>query len=277
MNKQGGGSPSTRNQTKFNYTGASQLVNKLRQADLILAAERQADFRDRAIELRPEIRQAYDLEKSISKMFTILTKELQSLSQHENLSKSYIRLYEASQVIWDDISQENKAKLIFSIRQVIEDIFIYIQRYANANVNVNVSGPATTANNANSGNEEKLSDSSNNNTVAIGLVEQKALIIQKEQTLRLLMERTDVKNESKEFEDFHLEDLYDLITECINSLELIRLFKNMQYHHSLTSIQPDKDNHNGGMITPAKNQGEIGTTNNQLTTTDSIVTPKNES
>lgn len=40
-----------------------------------------------------------------------------------------------------------------------------------------------------------------------------------------LIERTNIFDELKEFDDFHLEDLYDLLTECCNSLELIKRYQ----------------------------------------------------
>ena len=178
---------------------SGSIVNRLRAADKIIQAKRNTQIREKAMEIRPEIKQSLELEEELHRMFDEMAKSLQSIEKASKLPVSngstntlegsvdllrqaYLRVFNTSQVIWDDISHENKGKLVNCIRLAIKAIFFQIQARGKDDPSF-----AT--------HQKVVSD---------------------------LMERTTIFDENKEFEDFYLEDLYDLLTECCNSLELIR-------------------------------------------------------
>jgi hypothetical protein len=162
------------------FSGSS-LIAKLREADKLAEARRESQFQQKAIEIRPELKQCMDLEQEMDSMFTELSGLLDKLNGQDHLSQAYLRVFHSSQVVWDDISHENKAKLVQCIRSAINAIFKQIQAR-----------------------QEEPSFSTHQKVVSD------------------LIDRTSVFDETKEFDDFFLEDLYDLLTECANSLELIK-------------------------------------------------------
>jgi hypothetical protein len=161
---------------------SSPLVSKLREADKVAYELREQLIREKAIEERPEIRTCYESEKELSAMFNQLSSVLENLEKGNQLQNAYLKVFNTSQIVWDDISHENKGKLVSSIRSAIRGIFKQIQVRGRDEVS----------------------------------------FAQHQKVVAELIERTNIFNEEKEFDDFQLEDLYDLLTECCNSLELIK-------------------------------------------------------
>lgn len=156
------------------------LIDELRELDEYIITKREADFQKTAYELRPELKRSSELVDHLSGLFNQISIELDTFNQSDALKNSYVNAFKTNQIIWDDISHENKAKLVNSIRLAIDAILrIFHDR------------------------------------------EQTSAIISHQQSMQLLMERTNVFDEAKEFDDYYLEDLYDLLTECSNALELI--------------------------------------------------------
>lgn len=187
------------NNNNTNHPGS--IVAKLREADRLIRAKRELEFQKKAIEVRPEIKQYLELEKQLTVMFNDLSDQLENIQQapntipsssasesssnHDLLRQAYLRVFHTSQVVWDDISHENKAKLVYCIRHAIKAIFHQIQLRS----------------------KDEISFATHQKIVSE------------------LIERTNIFDELKEFDDFHLEDLYDLLTECCNSLELIKRYQ----------------------------------------------------
>lgn len=165
----------------INNPPQNTLILKLREADQIARRRREKQFMDKAIDIKPEIKQVVVFNKRLTDLFQKLSQDLENLSQNDLLKQSYIQAFRRSQVVWDDISQENKAKLVNSIRSAIRAISKVFQA------------------------KEKQPN-----------------FIEYEKNLNDLITRTDIFNESKEFDDLYLEDLYDLLTECSNCLEIIK-------------------------------------------------------
>jgi hypothetical protein len=161
---------------------SSPLVSKLREADKVAYELREQLIREKAIEERPEIKTCYESEKELFAMFNELSSVLENFEKGNQLQTSYLKVFNTSQIVWDDISHENKGKLVSSIRSAIRGIFKQIQVRGRDEVS----------------------------------------FAQHQKVVSELIERTNIFNEEKEFDDFQLEDLYDLLTECCNSLELIK-------------------------------------------------------
>lgn len=165
-----------RTQTK----SKSAFIAQLRDVDVWLERKRRLDFQRRAFQ--PDLKQALEVE-SITTAFEKMVSDLDSFVKSDALKNSFINAFRTSQIIWDDISQENKAKLVYSIRLALSEIMKIVQIKMIT-----------------------FEDFKNH-----------------EKNLKVLIERTNVFDIEKEFDDYYLEDLYDLLTECSNSLELIRI------------------------------------------------------
>lgn len=159
----------------------SNFIGQLREVDGFLLLKRQSEFHRRAIDKQPELKNAIDIAEQLTDLFNKLCRDLDGFTKSDDLKNSFVNAYRTSQIIWDDISQENKGKLVSSIRSAIREIMKAFQTR-----------------------EEETFRSH-------------------EHALLLLIERTNVFDEEKEFDDYYLEDLYDLLTECSNSLDMIRL------------------------------------------------------
>jgi hypothetical protein len=159
----------------------SNFIGQLREVDGFLVLKRQSEFHRRAIEKQPELMKALEIAEQLTQIFNRLSNELDIFNRSDDLKNSFINAFRTSQIIWDDISQENKAKLVNSIRSAIREIIKVFRTRE----------------------DEKFRAH--------------------EKNLDLLIQRTNVFDERKEFDDYYLEDLYDLLTECSNSLEMIRL------------------------------------------------------
>lgn len=159
----------------------SPFIAELRTLDNWLVNKRRIDFQKQAIHFQPDLERALEVE-NLTTLFDKILFDLDSFLNSDVLKNSFINAFRTSQIIWDDISQENKAKLVNSIRLAVSEIMKIFQMKKQ---------PC----------EEFTKQESN---------------------LKLLIERTNVFDMEKEFDDFYLEDLYDLLTECSNSLEIIR-------------------------------------------------------
>ncbi len=158
----------------------SNFIGQLREVDGFLVLKRQSEFHKRAIDKQPELKNAMDIADQLTSLFDKLSRDLDAFTKSDDLKNSFINAYRTSQIIWDDISQENKAKLVNSIRSAIREILKVFRTRQ----------------------DEKFRAHEHN--------------------LVLLIQRTNVFDEEKEFDDYYLEDLYDLLTECSNSLDMIR-------------------------------------------------------
>ena len=157
------------------------LVEELRELDEYIIRKRDNEFMKTAYELRPELKHSTELVDHLTELFYTISIQLDAFNQTDALKNSYVNAFKSNQIIWDDISQENKAKLVNSIRSAIDAILrIFKDR------------------------------------------EQTEVIVSHQNSMQELIKRTNVFDETKEFDDYYLEDLYDLLTECVNALELIR-------------------------------------------------------
>lgn len=202
-------STSFRSDPGLSGNGGSSLIAKLREADKLAYIRREAEFQQKAMEIRPEIKQCMELEAELTISFNKLTEILEKINNKGHLKQAYVRVYNSSQVVWDDISHENKAKLVHCIRSAINAIFKQIQARKDE--------PSFATH------QKVVSD---------------------------LIERTTVFDEKKEFDDFYLEDLYDLLTECTNSLELIK--RNQPSRPASNKLSPPSKAENG-LSTPVDN------------------------
>jgi hypothetical protein len=161
----------------------SVLVRQLRESDKASAIRREKQYDVIAGELFPEMKKSLQLADQTTLLFERLSDSLDVLSDIDTLRRSYNSSYRTNQKIWDEISQENKAKLIQCLRSAVYAIFQLFEAR-----------------------------------------EEKARFVAHEKSLLEMVKRTDILREDIEFDDYYLEDLFDLLQECSNSLELIRLY-----------------------------------------------------
>lgn len=166
-----------------NANHGSMLIRQLRESDKASAVRREKQQDVVTGELFPEIKKSLQLADQTTLLFERLSDSLDLLSDIDTLRRSYNSTYRTNQKIWDEISQENKAKLIQCLRSAVYAIFQLFEAR-----------------------------------------EEKARFVAHEKSLLDLVKRTDILREDIEFDDYYLEDLFDLLQECSNSLELIRLY-----------------------------------------------------
>ncbi|RYG66921.1 hypothetical protein EON64_08595 [archaeon] len=159
----------------------SDLIAKLRQADVLAAQKKELFYQMYLAESYPEVAKVAKLSEELNATYQKLCKYLEKFTATDALQESYFQTVRASQVIWDDLSQENKGRLIATIRQAVKAI--------------------ETLNN-NREFDEKTQDQ-------VRVFEEVVL-------------RTNVADESQNFDDFVLDDLHELLQECRNCLDLFR-------------------------------------------------------
>jgi hypothetical protein len=104
----------------------SALIEKLRSFDEIAFYQREITLQGCVKKVDPEIERFYELENEIGSIFKDLSQQLASFrgnvtSPDGSLQKSYKNLLSSQQmVIWDDISFENKSKLLSLLREIIK-------------------------------------------------------------------------------------------------------------------------------------------------------------
>jgi len=166
-----------------NNNHGSMLIRQLRESDRTARIRREKQRDTIAGELFPEIRKSLALSEETTILFDRLADSLDELADVETLHKTYASSYRSNQQLWDEISQENKAKLIQCLRSAVYAIFQLFEAR-----------------------------------------EEKSRFVAHEKSLLEIVKRTDILREDIEFDDYYLEDLFDLLQECYNSLELIRLY-----------------------------------------------------
>eukprot|EP01039_Chlorochromonas_danica_P005380 gene5380-5918_t len=129
----------------------------------------------------PEVAAVARHTKELNQIFQRLSAFFQDFTSTDALRDSYFHTIRASQVQWDDLSQENKGRLIRALRNCIQGI-------------------------------TKL----NGNRIKTVKVKKEIEVFQE------VLERTDILNEEKSFDDFLLDDLHELLTECANLLVLFK-------------------------------------------------------
>lgn len=100
----------------------SDFIARLRLADSIAAQKRDKVYQDFIEERYPEIRETAVTAQDLSVVFERLIAHFTRFSANDQLRESYFHSIRASQMVWDDLSQENKAKLIDAIRSAVRAI-----------------------------------------------------------------------------------------------------------------------------------------------------------
>jgi hypothetical protein len=109
----------------------SPLIEKLRSFDRIAFHQREMTLQDCIEKVDPEIQHFYDLENEMEHIFNGLSHRLEifegnSASSDVTLGKSYKTLLSSHQlIVWDDISYENKVKLLSLLRDLIKRFDLY--------------------------------------------------------------------------------------------------------------------------------------------------------
>lgn len=175
------GNPSSSSSSSSSLSSTSILINRLRAADRIAMNEQDELYRQYLHQNYPEVAAVAKQTKELNQIFLRLSAFFQDFTSTDALRDSYFHTIRASQVQWDDLSQENKGRLIRALRNCIHGI-------------------------------KKL----NANRI-------KTVKVKKEiQVFQEVLERTDILNEEKSFDDFLLDDLHELLTECANLLVLFK-------------------------------------------------------
>eukprot|EP01031_Cornospumella_fuschlensis_P040435 gene40435-49281_t len=159
----------------------SDLISKLRQADALAAQKKELFYQMYLAENHPEVAKVAKLSEELNATYQKLCSYLEKFTATDALQESYFQAVRASQVVWDDLSQENKGRLITTIRQAVKAIETL---------------------NSNREFDEKTQDQ-------VRIFEEVVL-------------RTNVADESQNFDDFVLDDLHELLQECRNCLDLFR-------------------------------------------------------
>lgn len=161
----------------------SALIAKLKRADEI-HRNRRADPNHGG--LSPENEKLLNFSRRLTKIFVILSRSLEQFQKADILKTAYLQAFLSNQVVWDDISQENKAKMVNSLRSLIKALQTLLTA--------------------------KQDSYSATNSFKQCFEE-----------LRVVIERTEIMNQDRSCDEYPLEDLFEVLTEISGCLEVIRL------------------------------------------------------
>lgn len=161
----------------------SALIAKLRRADEI-HRNRRADPNHGG--LSPENEKLLNFSRRLTKVFVILSRSLEQFQKADILKTAYLQAFLSNQVVWDDISQENKTKMVNSLRFLIKAI-------------------------------QTLLVAKQDSYSATNSYKQCA------EELKVIIERSEIMNNDRSCDEYLLEDLFEVLTEISGCLEVIRV------------------------------------------------------
>lgn len=183
----------------------SSFIAQLRQADAISARKRAVAYQEYVNHRYPEIRESAETMDELAVLATKLARYFERYGTGEDIRESYFHVIRANQVAWDDLSLENKGKMIQTLRHAVQSI--------------------TTL---------------NKNRV------QSSEVIEQCKTYEDVLARTSILDESKNFDDYLLEDLHEVITESANLLTLFSNNPKLQDRDGAAANSVGSPNRNGG-------------------------------
>jgi hypothetical protein len=170
-------------QSAAKNSSKSQFIANLRRADELNRLRREDPYADG---IGYENQKVVSFSRRLTKMFIALSKSLEQFQKADVLKTAYLQAYMANQVMWDDISTENKVKLVNAVRSLLKALKVQL--------NNQISHHTATA-----------------PVFKVRLSELEACI-----------ERSGIMDETKNPDDFIIEDLYELLAEALGTLEVIR-------------------------------------------------------
>lgn len=175
----------------------STLIEKLRQADVVNQRRRN----DPSIHgISPENAKIITFARKLTKIFVIVSRSLEQFQKADVLKTAYLQAFLSNQLLWDDISYENKQRLIHTSRHLLEQLLQLLQ------------------------NQESVS---RHNSFAQCVTE-----------LQEVMERTEIMRDDTQADDVALEDLFEVLSQCMATLEVIKLT-----HQPMTLHSDSADDH----------------------------------
>lgn len=165
-------------------TFRSPFMMKLRAADELIANDRKKRFYQQSVDAYPEILQSHQLYGQLTDLYERLAVQLELINRPELLKEMIV--YDRPHFVQEEISQENKEKLIYSIRSGTRAIITLLTNRS----------------------EELYSANSS-------LEECKHHLLS-------IINQMDIFNEQNDFDDYELSELYEFLMECCHAIDLIK-------------------------------------------------------
>lgn len=168
------------------------FIDKLRQADQFNRDRRNDPFLSH--NLSPEQAKIITIARRLTKIFLVLSKSLETFQKADNLKAAYLQAFVENQIIWDEISYENKHKLVITSQQLLRQLTILLE-------------------NQETSNQQTLS---RHNSFALCISNLKN-VVQKTQILGV---------SGQEVDKIEVEDLFDVLSQCVATLEDVKVAHN---------------------------------------------------
>jgi hypothetical protein len=112
----------TKNEAEQSSHKESGFIARLRQADCLASQKRELMYQTYVTENYPEIGEIAQQAQQLHTLFEKLSGILDSFNAKDELRDSYFDTIRSSQMSWDNLSQENKSKLIAVIRDAVKAV-----------------------------------------------------------------------------------------------------------------------------------------------------------
>ncbi len=170
------------NQSRRSDPYRSPFMMKLRAADRLIEKDRERKFFERAVDTHPVILQSRQLFDQLTDLYERLASQLELINRPELLKEMIV--FDRPFFVWEEISQENKEKLINSIRSGTRAIVTLLTNRS-----------------------EEMSSGP--------LEECKYHLLN-------VIQDMDIFNEQIDFDDYDLPQLYEFLMECCHAMDLIK-------------------------------------------------------